>query len=45
MNSKNVNKPIMTNVSRNGAWWMPILEKSYAKYNVFYGNMDGGNPI
>jgi hypothetical protein len=24
---------------------MPILEKAYAKFNVFYGNMDGGTPV
>lgn len=37
--------PINTNVSKNGAWWMPILEKAYAKFNVFYSNMDGGTPL
>jgi hypothetical protein len=42
MNPKDELKPMNANVSRNGAWWMPILEKAYAKFNVFYGNMDGG---
>jgi len=36
---------IHTKVSMNGAWWMPILEKAYAKFNVFYANMDGGSPM
>ena len=31
--------------SVNGGWWMPILEKAYAKYNVFYGNIEGGNAM
>ncbi len=33
-----------TGVSDNGAWWMPILEKAYAKFNVNYANLNGGNP-
>jgi len=37
--------PVMANISRNGAWWMPILEKAYAKYSAFYANMNGGTPI
>jgi hypothetical protein len=28
--------------SHNGAWWLPILEKAFAKFNVNYLNMDGG---
>jgi len=24
---------------------MPILEKAYAKFNVFYANIDGGTPL
>jgi hypothetical protein len=28
----------------NGGWWLPILEKAYAKFNVNYGNLNGGDP-
>jgi len=46
MNSRYGNRePVNANVSKNGAWWMPILEKAYAKFNVFYANMDGGTPL
>lgn len=45
LNPTNEKKPINNNVSKNGAWWMPILEKAYAKFNVFYANMDGGNTM
>ena len=27
---------INASVSQNGAWWLPILEKAYAKMNVNY---------
>ena len=37
--------PINAGVSTNDAWWMPILEKAYAKYNVFYANINGGTPL
>ena len=37
--------PINADVSTNDAWWMPILEKAYAKYNVFYANINGGTPL
>jgi len=37
--------PVNTRVSKNGAWWMPILEKAYAKFNVFHANIDGGTPL
>lgn len=29
-------------MSENGAWWMPILEKAYAKSQVNYMNLNGG---
>lgn len=38
-------RPINAGESINGAWWMPILEKAYAKYNVFYANINGGTPL
>ena len=31
-------------VSPNGAWWLVILEKAYAKWNVNYANLNGGSP-
>lgn len=30
--------------SAAGAWWQPLLEKAYAKFHVFYGNISGGWP-
>lgn len=29
-------------VSDNGAWWLPILEKAFAKYTKTYLDMSGG---
>jgi len=37
--------PINARPSPNGAWWLPILEKAYAKMNVNYANLNGGTPI
>lgn len=37
--------PVNSRVSSNGAWWAPILEKAYAKYNAFYANVNGGTPM
>ena len=34
-----------TNMSPNGAWWVPLAEKAFAKYFVNYENMDGGNMV
>lgn len=28
----------------NGGWWLPILEKAYAKMNTNYANLNGGMP-
>lgn len=28
----------------NDAWWIPILEKAYAKFSVNYANLAGGPP-
>lgn len=33
----------MAGQSRNGAWWLPLLEKGAAKYWGRYENMNGGN--
>jgi len=37
-----VKSPINTKPSVNGAWWQVILEKAYAKFNVNYGQLNGG---
>ena len=34
--------PMFAKPSENGAWWMVILEKAYAKFNVNYANLDIG---
>lgn len=36
--------PFNAKRSANGAWWLPILEKAYAKFNVNFANLSGGNP-
>lgn len=35
-------QPFSTKKSENNAWWMPILEKAYAKSQVNYMNLNGG---
>ena len=37
--------PVNARPSPQGAWWLVILEKAYAKYNVFYANINGGTPL
>ena len=32
-------------MSPNGAWWVPMIEKAYAKMNVNYANLNGGSPM
>ena len=36
--------PVNAKMSPLGAWWVPILEKAYAKMHVSYLNMNGGIP-
>lgn len=45
MNSDNENVPANAKMSNHGAWWGPILEKAYAKFNAFYSNMNGGSTM
>lgn len=40
----NNERTIAAHKSNNGAWWMPLLEKAYAKFNVNYQNIEGGSP-
>jgi hypothetical protein len=35
--------PWVTNPSTNGAWWMPLLEKAYAKLHLNYDRIVGGS--
>lgn len=39
---RNGDRPVLTSKSSNGAWWMPILEKAYAKLNQSYINLHFG---
>jgi len=34
--------PVNARPSSQGAWWLVILEKAYAKMNLNYANLDGG---
>lgn len=36
--------PINSRKSPYGAWWLPILEKAYAKLHANYANLNGGQP-
>lgn len=40
-----VKKPVNSRKSANGAWWLPILEKAYAKFSTTYSNMNGGSVL
>lgn len=42
INPDTSDSPEFANVSKNGGWWMPILEKAYAKFSVAYANLGGG---
>lgn len=33
----------MANPSDDFAWWVPILEKAYAKFTNTYASLNGGN--
>lgn len=35
--------PFSTGPSEAGAWWMPILEKGFAKFIKTYADLNGGN--
>lgn len=35
--------PWATNPSKQGAWWMPLLEKAYAKLNQNYDRIIAGS--
>jgi len=39
-----VKRTVNARPSVNGAWWVPLLEKAYSKFNQSYSNMDGGQP-
>lgn len=36
------NWPINARPSANGAWWVVLLEKAYAKMSLNYANLEGG---
>lgn len=35
--------PVNAKRSDSGAWWLPILEKAYAKFTLTYASLSGGN--
>jgi hypothetical protein len=35
-------KPVNSGKSPYDAWWLPILEKAYAKLHSNYANLNGG---
>lgn len=37
-------RPFNAKVGNNGGWWLPILEKAYAKFNGAYAHNNGGQP-
>jgi len=42
MGRNGILKPLSANPSLNGAWWMPLLEKAYAKLDQNYQRIVGG---
>ena len=37
------NKPAFTKPTSDGAWWLPLLEKAYAKVNINYEMISSGS--
>jgi len=44
-NGRFVPRLVNSSKSHNGAWWLVILEKAYAKYYGFYANLNGGTAM
>lgn len=38
-------RPWATWPSSNGAWWMPLLEKAFTKFNLNYDRISGGDGL
>ena len=39
---KNQNTPLFSRPNEDGSWWIPLLEKGYAKLNGYYENLGLG---
>lgn len=44
-NTKHVLQPMNARPSKNGAWWVPLLEKAYAKFTGTYIHLNGGHAV
>lgn len=38
-------RPYFTGASQSGAWWMPLMEKAYAKIHMNYDRIVAGSGI